>query len=135
MQQVDYLAPLEGPLTNSQVENVNLRRHLAEQLAVYDRLRVAEQDRVRAIAQHQSLLDTINSVILESQSFALTTQPTLKSATWPDRPPLLLPKNRDRLPVGPDRDRLSRLPSVGVFNQGHGQEFFRCPIRIPVTIV
>ena len=57
---MEYLGPLEGQLTQSQVENVNLRRHLAEHLAVYDLLAVPEQDRDRAVAEHRALLDTLN---------------------------------------------------------------------------
>ena len=63
---MDYLGPLEGLLTHSQVENVNLRRQLAENIAVYDLLAVAEQDRNRAVANHRALLKTLNSAILGS---------------------------------------------------------------------
>ena len=35
-QQVDYLSPLEGQLTDSQVDNVNLRCKLKDHIAVYD---------------------------------------------------------------------------------------------------
>ena len=73
---MEYLGPLEGQLTQSQVENVNLRRQREEHLAVYDLLAVAEQDRDRTVADHRALLDTMNSAILGSQSSTVIPNPT-----------------------------------------------------------
>ena len=81
IQQVDYLTPLEGQLTHSKAENVNLRRHFKEHTAVNDLLREEEQDRDQAMAEHRSILDTINSAILGSRSSTLTARPTPKGAT------------------------------------------------------
>ena len=52
-----------------------------EHIAVYDRLAAADRDRDRAVAEHLTLLDTLNIAILGSQSSAVTPYPTPRDDT------------------------------------------------------
>ena len=99
---------------------MQLCRQLAEHLAVYNLLAVAEQDRDLVVADHRALLDTLNSAILGTQSYAVPLiRPPEMLRRW-DRPLILLSERRDHMSVRPDRDRLLRLPSANVFNRDQG---------------
>ena len=85
--QVGYLTPLEGQMTHSQVGNVNLRRQLEEHIAVYDRLKVAEQDRDRSIAEHRALLYTLKVLYSGPSRLHRSLSRRPRVLLWPDRPP------------------------------------------------
>ena len=128
IQQVDYLALLECQLTHSQVESVNLRRQLSEHTAVYDML--AEQDRDWSIAEHRTLLDTLNSAILGSRSSALTAQSKPRSAT-PAGSPLASTTQGSRSLVRRSRSRSFAPPAKRrrVQSSSRSRRYFCHPFR------